>query len=215
MPRGFLFLLCSTVILGQDPQPFELAIQSYRDARASGNFDRARARREEARSLLAQTPLDSPRLPSRVQIVAQLYRSSGWHVQARAVVEDELSRANSLVESHPFRIQLLNMLADFWQQDGNLLRALSYREKTVAALDAAPASASPDAPQPRLNPAVGNAAARRAGGFGVFGTIQAFPSGRGANNTQVYQQLADLYRQLGRPEAAAKIVATIRRVVQA
>jgi hypothetical protein len=213
MPRGFLFLLCSTVILGQDPprEPFDLATQSYRDARASGNFDRARARREEARSLLAQTPLDSPQLPSRVQIVAQLYRSSGWHAQARAIVEDELSRANSLVESHPLRIQLLNMLADFWQQDGNLLRALSYREKAVAALDAAPANAS----QPRLDPLTGTAAARRTvGGFGVFGAIQAAPPDRVANNTQVYQQLSGLYRQLGRPEAAAKIVAKMRSLVQ-
>src|ERR1700682_4704962 len=162
---------------------------------------RAPAGGEEARILLAQTPLDSPLLPSRIQTVAQLYQSSGWHGQARAVVEDELSRANSLVEWHLIRIQLLNMLADFWQQDGNLLRALSYREKTVAALDAAPASASPDAPQPRLILTFGNAAASRAaGGFGVFGAIQTVP-------TQVYQQLADLYRQLGRSEAAAKIVA--------
>src|SRR5260370_17208334 len=140
MLRGFLFVLCSTVALGQVPprEPFDVAVQSYRDARASGNFDQARSRREEARSLLAQTPLDSPLLPSRVQTVAQLYQSSGWRAQARAVVEDELSRANSLVESHPSRIQLLNMLADFWQQDGNLLSALSYRNQTVPAFDAPP-----------------------------------------------------------------------------
>ena len=176
MPRGFLFLLCSTVILGQAPQPFDLAIQSYRDARASGNFDQARARREEARSLLAQTALDSPLLPSRVQTLASLYRSSGWQGQARAAVEDELSRTNSLVESHPIRIQLLNMLADFWQQDGNLLRALSYREKTVAALDAAPANA----PQPSLNPLTGTAATRRAAGrLVVTGAFQGSALGSG------------------------------------
>jgi tetratricopeptide (TPR) repeat protein len=216
MRRGFLFVLCSTVVLGQVSrrEPFELAIQSYRDARASGNFDQASAHREEARSLLAQTPLDSPLLPSRVQTVAQLYQSSGWRARARAVVEDELSRTNSLVESHPIRIQLLNMLADFWQQDGNLLRALSYRERAVAALEATPASASPDAPQPRLDPLTGTAARRALVVSGVFGAIQVFPPGRGANNTQVYQQLSDLYRQLGRPEAAAKIVAKMRSLIQ-
>jgi hypothetical protein len=85
-------------------------------------------------------------LPSRVQTVAQLYQSAGWRAQARAVVQDELSRANSLAESHPMRIQLLNMLADFWGQDGNLLKALSHREKAMAALEAAPPSTSPDAP---------------------------------------------------------------------
>jgi hypothetical protein len=44
MPRGFLFLLCSIVVLGQVPprEQFDLAIQSYREARASGNFDQAR-----------------------------------------------------------------------------------------------------------------------------------------------------------------------------
>src|SRR6266446_4081414 len=113
MPRGFLFLLCSIVVLGQVPprEPFELAIQSYRDARASGNFDQARARREEARRLLAQTPLDSPLLPSRVQTVAQLFQSSGWWAQARAVVQDELSRASSRAGSEPARMRLLEVLA--------------------------------------------------------------------------------------------------------
>src|SRR5437879_4209857 len=115
MPRGFLFLLCSTLALGQIPQrePFEIAVQSYWDARNSGNFDQARARREEAHSLLAQTPLDSPLLANRVQTVAQLYQNSGWHAQARGIVQDELSRANSLAEWHPVRIQLMNMLANF------------------------------------------------------------------------------------------------------
>src|SRR5215467_8059451 len=118
MPRGFLFLVCSVAALGQVPRhdPFDLAIQACQEAKASGNFDQARVRREEARSLLAQTPLDSPLLLSRIQTVAQLYQSSGWRAQARAVVEDGLSRANSLVESNPIRIQLQNVLADFWQQ---------------------------------------------------------------------------------------------------
>ena len=87
MPRGFLFLLCSTVVLCQVSrrEPFELAIQSYRDARASGNFDQARDRREEACSLLAQTPLDSPVLLSRVRTVAsELARDSSSSTTARA-----------------------------------------------------------------------------------------------------------------------------------
>src|SRR6266403_1420430 len=167
MLRGFLFVLCSIVALGQVPQrePFDIAVQSYWDARAGGNFDQARFRREEARNLLAQTPSDSPLLPSRVQTVAQLYHDSGWRAQARAVVQDELSRANSPAESHPIRIQLLNMLADFWQQDGNLLKALSYREQAVAALESAPPSTSPDRAQPRLIPLYGTAANRAVGGL--------------------------------------------------
>ena len=135
MPRAFLFVLCSTVVLGQVPrrEPFDVALQSYRDARASGDFDAAAARREEARGMLAQMPLSSPQWLGRVQAMAQVYQGSGRHAQARAVVQDALSRADSLGESHPTRIQLLNTLADFWQQDGNLLKALVYREKAVAA----------------------------------------------------------------------------------
>src|SRR6266581_3820267 len=216
MPRGFLFLLCSIVVLGQVPprEQFDLAIQSYRDARASGNFDQARARREEARSLLAQTPLDSPLLPSRVQTVAQLYQSSGWRAQARAVVEDELSRANSLVESHPSRIQLLNILADFWQQDGNLLKALSYREKAVTAVEATPPGASPYVAQGLLsaNGTRGIAVPGRLGA--VFDPKRSVPFRRGANNGFLYQQLEDLYRQLGRPEDAAKTTAKMRALIQ-
>jgi tetratricopeptide (TPR) repeat protein len=195
---------------GQVPprEPFEIAVQSYWAARASGNFGQARALREGARSLPAQTPLDSPPLTNRVQTVAQLYQSSGWWAHSRAVVQDELSRASSLAESHPIRIQLLNMLADSWRQDGNLLKALSYREKAVAAFEAAPPLTSLDAPQPRLSPFAGTAVANRAAGrFVLYG-------GRGVNNAYLYQQLADLYRQLGRPEAAAKTLLKMRSLFQ-
>src|SRR5437870_1764423 len=174
MTRGFLFVLCSAVVLGQVPrrEPFEIAIQSYRDARSSGDFDTAAARREEARRLLALTPVDSPQLLSRVQAVAQIYQSSGRRAQARAVVQDSLSLADSLGESHFIRIQLLNMLADFWQQDGNLLRALSYREKAVAAQESAPPSGSPEAPgfpAAEFSPSTGSGgfAGRRIAVFGA------------------------------------------------
>ena len=216
MPRGFLIVLCSTVVLGQVPrrEPFDIAVESYRDARAHGNFDAAAARREEARRLLGETILDSPQWLSRVQIVAQLYQSSGRRAQARAIVQDALSRADSLGESHFIRIQLLNILADFWQQDGNLLKALSYREKAVIAQESAPPKPSPERSRPaaEFNPSpTFNRVTSRAA---VSGGIRAFALGRGPNNTYLYQQLADLYRQLGRPEPAAKMMAKVRSLVQ-
>src|SRR5207244_3694118 len=72
-----------------------------------------------------------------------------------------------------------------------------------------------DTPQPRLNRVAGTAAASRAaGGLVVLVGFQTLASGRGRNNTYPYQQLADLYRQLGRPEAAAKIMALMRNLIQ-
>jgi tetratricopeptide (TPR) repeat protein len=204
MHRGLLFVLCGTVLWGQIPQrePFDVAIQAYRDARASGDFDQARNRREEARSLLAQTRLDSPQLANRVATVADLYRSAGWNARARVVVEDALSRANSLGESNPLGIQLLNMLADTWQHDGNLLRAVVYREKIVAVLEASPGTANP--------PGAGVPANRTVSRL-MVGNAMSGPRG---NYGQGYQQLADLYRQLGRPEAAAKVLAKMRSLMQ-
>src|SRR5580704_7412061 len=129
MRRGILFLSCCVVALSQDRQidPLESAVQSYQDARAQGNFAEAAARREEARTLLARTPVDSPQFGNWVQSVQQIYQNSGRRAQARAILTDALARANSLGESHPVRIQLLNMLADSWQSDGNLLKAVTYR----------------------------------------------------------------------------------------
>src|SRR5262245_46547074 len=135
MRRGFLFLLCLTAAPGQvsPREPFDIAIQSYFEARNSGNLNAAADRRAEARDLLRQTAVDSPVFLNSDQNVAQLYQNSVWHAQARTVVEDALSRANSLGESHPIRIQLLSMLGSFWQQDENLLKALFYHEKAIAA----------------------------------------------------------------------------------
>ena len=130
------------------------------------------------------------------------------------MVEDALSRVNSLPEWHPVRIQLLNMLADFWQQDGNLLKALSYREKAVTAVEATPPGASPYVAQGLLsaNGTRGIAVPGRLGA--VFDPKRSVPFRRGANNGFLYQQLEDLYRQLGRPEDAAKTTAKMRALIQ-
>src|SRR5437867_6321870 len=108
--RRFLFVLCATVGLAQVRQrePFDIATQSYWDARRTGSFDQAAARREELRGLLAQTPVDSPQWLSRVQTVEQIYNGSGRRLQARAIFQDALTRADALGEWHPTRIQLLN-----------------------------------------------------------------------------------------------------------
>lgn len=218
MPRGFLLVLCSTVAFSQVPprEPFDIAVQSYWDARAGGNFEQAAARREEARRLLAQTPSDLPQFLGRVSTIAQIYQNSGRHAQSREVLQDALSRASSLGESHAIRIQLLNILANSWQQDGNLLKALSYREKAIAAQESAPPGATPDASHPGKYYANGIVGSIPGGGrVAVSAAVRSYPlPGRNANNSYMYQQLADLYRQLGRPEAVAKVVAKMRSLAQ-
>src|SRR2546426_750989 len=110
MARRFLFVLCATVLAAQVRQrePFDTATQSFWDARRTGSFDQAAARREELRGLLAQMPVDSPLWVSRVQNVAQIYQGSGRRLQSRAIYQDALTRADALGEWHPTRIQLLN-----------------------------------------------------------------------------------------------------------
>jgi hypothetical protein len=214
MPRGFLLLLCCTLAPGQfEPRdPFDRAMQSSQQARTQGNPGEAAARREEARKLLEQMPAGLPQWAGRVQNLAQAYQGSGRHVQARAVVQDALMRANALPEWNPAHIQLLNTLAEFWQQDGNLLKALSYREKAVAAFEATPPGASSDAAQ-AMPPGVPSMVASTGRLPGVINGrfTSAF---RGANNSYLYDQLANLYRQLGRPEATAKVMTKMRSLIQ-
>lgn len=200
MPREPWLLLCSTLALGQvSPRdPFDRAMQSVQEARAHGNPAEAAARRDEARGLLEQMAANSPQWAGRVQNLAQQYQGSGWHAQARVAVQDALSRVNVLPEWHPARIQLLSTLADFWQQDGNLLKALWYWEKAASALEATPSGAASDA----ARPLPGGVAS---GSFVIF---------RGQNNSYLYEQLTELYRQLGRPEATATAVAKMRSLIK-
>src|SRR5207244_1605682 len=149
------------------------------------------------------------------QNVAQIYQGSGRRLQARAIYQDALTRADALGEWHPTRIQLLNMLASSLQQDGNLLKALSYREKAVAALEAAPAGATPDPVQLRPGSRAAFTGSVSTGNqIMMVRASGSFPAGMVTNNAYIYQQLADLCRQLGRPEAAAKATAKMRGLMK-
>src|SRR5579872_7458048 len=206
MPRAFLFLLSGAVAFAQTEarDPFDRAMQLSQQARTQGNSADAAQHREEARTLLDQMPLSSPQWPGRVQNLAQSYQGSGRHAQARAMVADALSRASTLPEWSPARLQLLTTLAEFWQQDGNLLKAVSYREKAVAAFEATPPGAA-------AQPTQRDTAKLVSGGFGGR-----FTRGRmgAANNAYLYDRLANLYREMGRPDDAAKVVAKMRALLQ-
>src|ERR1035438_3900657 len=131
MNRGRLSLLFAGVALAQvRPQedPIQVEVRAYHDSCNRGQFDEAAAKRELARNLLDQTPPDA-QFGNSVWNVAQLYAGSGLSAQALAIAQQALARSTTL-ES---RIQLLQMVADFYQQDRNLLQAVGYREKLVAA----------------------------------------------------------------------------------
>jgi hypothetical protein len=87
--------------------------------------------------------VSSARFAGWARQVAQLYQSSGWNVQARATLQEALARTGALNDSHPSRTDLLNALADFWLQDGNLMKAVGYLEQAATAQAAVPPAVAP------------------------------------------------------------------------
>lgn len=223
MHRAVLYFLCSTLVLAQMPDsPVDAAIRAYWQSRGAARFEEAAARREEARRLLASVPPAAPQFAHWAQTVAHLYENAGMGEQARAVAEEALSRAGALGESHPARIMLLNTMANLWRQDRNLLKALSYLEKAAAASEAAPPPASP-APAPFYAPAPPAMAypASRMGIASRLGiasnriTARAYAPGAPLNNGAfMYHQLAEMYRQLGRRDAAAAVLEKLREAAK-
>src|SRR5579871_4619456 len=218
MPRGSWLLLFPALALAQTPpDPYDRAMQAMQEARSQGNPAEVAARRDEVRRLLDQFHAGSPQWAGRVQNVAQIYEGSGRHAEARAIAEDALKRASALPPWNPGRIRLLDSLAGFWQQDGNLLKALAYREKAVAAFEATPpGAAATQAATPSTQVAANGIVV--AGFRGSPGVIS-YPGsrvgpGRAGNSTYLYEQLAELDRQLGRPEAASAALTKMRALLQ-
>jgi tetratricopeptide (TPR) repeat protein len=190
MHRLPLFLVCSLAVMAQpSPQqdPMDTAIQTVWEARSDGRFDEAAAARERARALLQRMPVDSPRFAGWVQRVAQLYGISSLNAQAGAILQESLTRTVPLGNSHPSHIAMLSALGDFWRRDGNLLKAVEYLEKATAA----------------------EAGAQRVGVSGNGAPRDLYASGKYLGIV-AYNQLADLYQQLGRPDAVAAIGVKIR-----
>jgi Tetratricopeptide repeat len=196
MSRACLSLLFAGVVLAQvrpPEDPIQAVLHDYGSAREQGQFDEAASKRELARKLLDQIPVDS-QFGSAVWNVAQLYQGSGLSAQALAIGQQGLARATALEN----RIQLLQMIGDFYAQERNLLQSLAYREKLITALDEAAAKpAEPNSGSDWV------AIAR-------FSGSRSFRSMGGDRRTSAYQQLANLYQDLGRPDAVA---ATMKRMI--
>lgn len=201
MHRLPLLLVCSLTAAAQmrgqlQLDPMGAAIRDIESAQRAGNYDEAVARREEARALLQHTPADSPQFAGWAQQLSSSYQNSGLNAKGRAVLEEALSRTAALGESNAAHISLLSSLGYAWQRDGSLLKAVSYLERSAAAEAAAPPPPpSPDGPR----------AVMVSGRF----SRTMYPNRMG-NLLNIYQNLAGIYRQLGRPDAIASIMTKLK-----
>ncbi len=192
----FSLVAAAQPLMQQDP--LDTAIQAVWQSRTQGNFEGAGAAREQARALLQRVPVDSPRFAGWVQQVAQIYQASGWNAKARAILEESLTRAAPLGDSHPSRLAILNALGESWRQDGNLLKAVGFLEQAAAS--------QATAPPPATAQIVHRAVMFSGKFFSYDGSPSPDPNG-GA--LYAYTRLAELYRQLGRPDAVAAIAVKI------
>jgi len=125
-------------LFGTAPQqaPIDALIQSYQSALNAGKYDEVAAKRDQARALLSQIPVDDPQFANWTQRVSQLYEYVELSTQARDVLEQALVRAGRLGEASSARVTLLVALAGSWQLERNLLKSVSYMEQAVAATEA-------------------------------------------------------------------------------
>jgi tetratricopeptide (TPR) repeat protein len=129
-----VFVLCPAGGMTQDrrvPQDsIDSAIVGYQQARRQGRFEEAAALRAQARALLDQAPAASPEF-QRWPLVSESYKY-GRTPEERAVYESALARVARSGGNDLTRDELLGALARSWDQDGEPLRALEYREQAVA-----------------------------------------------------------------------------------
>ena len=196
MRPGLVCLLWTPLLLaqGQQQDPFDASVQACWMARGSGHFEEAAKLREEARRLLAGVPVDSPQFGQRARTVAQLYDNGAMSSQARAILEQSLARTGRSPAGQRTRVSLLFALADSWEQDRNLLKAVNYREQGIAEFE-------------KLPPAEPNGSAMM---LSVSGRLSCFSYAPQSDGMQEYLQLANLYRQLGRPQDVSRLIETIR-----
>src|SRR5258708_5428842 len=192
MLRGIFSLALIVSAPAQAPQaPVDAAIQAYQTAHSEGRFPEAAAKRDEALLLLNATPPDVPQFAMWVRSVAQLYGNAGRTEQARSAISTNLAR---LSPSSPFRAELLSVMAASWQGDRNLLEALKYRDQAAESALAAPSAQ------------VGASRSYAVMGRGMWYRSDGSPAN---SNLDAYQRLADLYLELGRRDAAARVTEKI------
>ncbi len=197
MLRSLAYLLFASPLAAQwgrpVPQqaPVDALIQSYQSAYSNGRYDEAAATRDQARAVLSQIPVDDPQFVNWAQRVSQLYDGGGFTLRGRDVLEQAMARAGRLGDSSPARVALLDALARSWEQDRNLLKAVSYLEQAVNAAETQ---------APRTVQATGSR---------WFSMTGSRVTAIAANYADLYQRLFWLYQNLGRPRDAAAVLTRI------
>jgi len=191
MLRAIAIWLIPLAALGQQArplEPFAAAHNAYWEAHNNGRFEDATRYRDEARRLLAKIEPETPQFATSAAQLAGVYANAAMTVEARTILEGALER---VARAHPDRAALLTALADSWEEDRNLLKALVYREQAAAAHETARGTTSPWYQSERV----------------AYVGRRGFPG-------DAHQRLTDLYRRLGRPDAAAATRAKMRELAK-
>src|SRR5262249_23648773 len=120
MRAGLLGFLWTSLLLSQVQQqdPFDVVMQAFWSARASGHFAEAVKKRDEARRMVSAMPIEAPQFGQRLQSVAQFYDNDGLAAEGRGLLEQSLARMRQRPNAD--RVTLLFALANSWEQDRNL-----------------------------------------------------------------------------------------------
>jgi tetratricopeptide (TPR) repeat protein len=176
------------------------AINSTWPAVSSGRLEEAARFRDRAYALLQKAAADNPGFAGWAQQIAASYRDAGFGSKGRAVLQEALGRTARQGEATTGNAALLGALGDAWQREANLLTALGYLERAAAAEAAAP---------PPVPPAKGTRGVFISGAYSYQPITGAIPMAAVSR----YNQLADLYRRLGRPDAAAAVQTRIQALL--
>lgn len=196
MRCGIAWLLCSSAALAQSPyrDPVQELIEASYRARAAGRFDEATAKWDEARDALRRIPSESPQFWHDTMAISRLYANTGKSAEERVILEQALGRTVVLGDGLRIRADILNNLAGSWEGDGNLLRALQYRERALAEAE------KNGAGQPYLYQQLANLYLRLGRRNDALALAERLRARRPADPS-----LASLYQQLGKTDEAAAI----------
>lgn len=187
-----LWLSVTPVLVGQEEGNSVGAVyQDYWAARQQARWPEAAAAREKARRLLRGFPAAHPEFSNWSRNIADMYSGGGLTAEARSVLEESLGRTGESGGLRAARMNLLLALAESWEGDRNLVKAAECRERALAELE-------------RLAPGRPEGEGRRLGA-GTYAV-----RGRLPQDDYQYDQLAALYRQLGRTAEAHRMAGRAR-----
>lgn len=182
--------------------PFQELFSAYWTAKAEGRYEESVAKRTEIQKYVETMDASTDEYGMAVQQLANLYRNGGFTLKSQALLETAIKRAAG---NQSATLLLTGDLAQHFIADGQMLKAAAALESALPLAETAAA-----APGPSAGSAVvyanrsGMPAMRMATRGGMVGS-------RFLRATPIYQQLAMVYRMLGRSEAAQAMTDRLQR----